>query len=565
MSSTTTPTPAIQEAIVEPQDLGHRWVWLIPIATILVIGWFFYQNWREQGPEIQVSFVDGAGLDPGLTPVRFKDVQVGKVTSVSLSDNLSKVETTISLSRSMADHLGPHTQFWIVRPRVSFQGISGLDTLISGSYIAMDPGMIPEDAEIPAHYVGLESPPVVTSDALGSRFLLKSPSLGEIDVTTPVYYREIPVGEVVRYQLDNSGSAVDIEIFIRAPYNRLVQNHSRFWNISGIAFKFDGQAVAQIGTLSTLVAGGIAFDTPLRLNDTEPASPDREFRLFESLEDAEQPELFDRIYYRLMFAGSLRGLRVNAPVEFRGLRVGTVLDVQMEIDPDTLDIQVPVLIALEPARIGISGEGNHIEPEGLLRGLVERGMRAQLASDSLLTGSMFVDLVVFDDLEPGQIVETLPYPTFPTASAELEEFTNAITDILDQVSRMPLVEISEELLATIQSINGVTSSPKIDQSLTALADTLRTVERASRQIASDLGPITQGLDATIAQAQKTLREIEIATRNSENWLGQKSPILQRATRLVDELSATARSFRSLAEFLQRNPSSVLYGKGLFRE
>ena len=373
-------------------------------------------------------FDNAEGLEAGKTQVKYRNVEVGLVDQVRLSDDLSHIVVTADLDKSMAAHMKEGTQFWIVRPRVGFGGVSGLGTLLSGAYVEFDPG-----EGQPAHdFVGLAEPPPITSQVPGTQFVLRTDRLGSIGRGAPVYYRSIPVGQVLGYELAEDKKGLIVKVFVDAPNDQLVRPSSRFWNASGVNVSVgaDGVDVA-MELLEALLAGGIAFDTPDIDQPGEPAAADTTFPLFASLRAVTEAGYTEKIPYLVHFDGSVRGLRAGAPVEFRGIRVGTVTDVRLEIDPKQDSVRIPVTLEIEPQRIGIErGPGD--ERYVVMAALVERGLRAQLKSGNLLTGELLVDLDFHPDSPPAKLDRSGTYPEIPSVPAGLEALEASVTDRLDQ-------------------------------------------------------------------------------------------------------------------------------------
>ncbi|WP_233161378.1 MULTISPECIES: intermembrane transport protein PqiB [unclassified Achromobacter] len=243
------------------------WIWLVPVVAALAGGSLVLRTWLEAGPSITISFKTAEGLEVGKTQLRYKDVNVGLVKTIKLSEDRSRVIVTADIDKDAASLAREGSSFWVVRPRLGLSGVSGLSTLVSGAYIGVDaPAQTSADGKRvttadKTEFVGLETPPEVTHDRPGKRFSLKADNLGSLDVGSPVYYRRISVGQVIGYQLDSSGKSVNIQVFIDAPNDKFVTTSTHFWNASGVDFTVnaDGLKVRTQSLLSVAV-GGIAFE-----------------------------------------------------------------------------------------------------------------------------------------------------------------------------------------------------------------------------------------------------------------------------------------------------------------
>ena len=246
----------------------------------------------------------------------------------------------------------------------------------------------------------------------GTQFVLSTDRRGGISRGAPVYYRGIRVGQVLGYDLAEDNKGLIVKVFVDAPNDQLVRPSSRFWNASGVDVSLgtDGVDVA-IESLEALLTGGIAFDTPDIDQPGEVAAADTTFPLFASLHAVTEADYTQRIPYLVHFDGSVRGLRAGAPVEFRGIRVGTVTDVRLEIDPAQDTVRIPVTLEIEPQRFVERGAGE--ERYAVMAALVERGLRAQLKSGNLLTGSCWSISISTPTARRRNWTAAVPIPRFP--------------------------------------------------------------------------------------------------------------------------------------------------------
>jgi len=302
-------------------------VWLVPLVAVLIGGWLVFTALSEKGPEITITFKSADGLEAGKTKIKYKDVQLGQVSAIKLSEDLSTVIVTAELVKEAENFISVNTRFWVIRARVGVSGVSGLGTLFSGAYITLDPG---KPGNTTHHFKGLELPPLVTADLPGSLFLLKADSRGSLDIGSPVYYRKIQVGQVVEYHLAEDGHTILFKIFINAPYHAYVYQNTRFWNASGIDFKLDTQGVRiDTESLVSILIGGIAFGIPQAEAPNTPAEPEAMFRLFRNMDEAKERTYWLKSKSILYFDESVRGLDIGAPVEFWGILMGEVIDVKL--------------------------------------------------------------------------------------------------------------------------------------------------------------------------------------------------------------------------------------------
>jgi len=487
-------------------------------------------------------FDNAEGLEAGKTRVKYLNVDVGLVDQVALSDDLSHIIVTASLDKAMATHMKEGTQFWIVRPRVGFGGISGLGTLLSGAYVEFDPGGGP-----PAHeFVGLEEPPPITSRVPGTQYILRTDHLGSIARGAPVYYHNIVVGQVLGYELAENKQDLTVKVFVDAPHDQLVRPGSRFWNAGGVSVSLGADGVdVSMESLEALLAGGIAFDTPDIDKPGEAAAADTAFTLFASLREVTQAGYTEKIPYLVEFDGSVRGLRAGAPVEFRGIQIGSVTDVRLEIDPGQDRVRIPVTIEVEPQRIDLE-RGAYPQRYALMDALVERGLRAQLKSGNLLTGELLVDLDFHPNSPPAKLDRSGAHPAIPAVPAQLEALEASVTTILDKLAALPLPALVDDLRRTVQGIDALVASPDVRSAVAAL-------NQSAIRLEALLGTLDQRVGPLVVQAQSTLAA-------ADGLVGANAPLRYDLNALLKELTSAARSIRVFADYLERHPEALLRGK-----
>ncbi|MBK1703976.1 intermembrane transport protein PqiB [Halochromatium glycolicum] len=547
--------PALPEAEVIQRD-RFSLVWLLPLIALIVGGWLAYKTWSEQGPTITISFKTASGLQAGKTKVKFKDVEIGQVTRIDVTDDLEGVKVTAQLTSGSERYLTEETRFWVARPRVTASRVSGLETLLSGAYIAIDPVM---DGRSTRHFKGLAEPPVITTDEPGTRFRLRSPTLGSLNLGSPVYYRHIQVGQVINYQLDDDGAAVTIDVFVTKPHDRLVYTNTRFWNASGIDLDLSADGVAlNTESLVSILLGGVAFDTPDTLETKgAQASANQFFPLYASRAAAHERTYLNKERYLMLFSGSVRGLSIGAPVMLHGIQVGEVLDIQLRFDPDRLAFSIPVLIEIEPERISVDQGVDQVlaGDSDVLKKLIAAGMRGQLKTGSLLTGQLYVDLDFHPDAPPAELSERNGYRVLPTVPAPIEAITTKLRDVLAKVDAFPLEQIGSELTVILGSIREIATGPELKRAIADLEQTL-----------TDLSALAEQLDTRIApEMTATLTEARRAVENINGLVGPDAPLNNEMVRTLRDLSSAARSIRTFADYLDRHPEALIRGKGGMRQ
>jgi len=511
---------------------GRRFsvIWLVPLVAGAVAIWLGVVTLREKGPTVTIDFKTADGLEAGKTKVRYKDVEVGTVQEVRLSDDLKGVAAVAELSKQVEPFMTTGTRFWVVRPRVGSSGVSGLGTLLSGAYIGFDPGQ----GEHASTFTGLEEPPPIASDLPGRRFLLRAEALGSADRGSPVYYQGLRVGQVLGSALDDNRRTFTLEIFVDAPHDQLVRDTSRFWNASGFDVSVGAGGIdVSTESLQTIIAGGIAFDTPGIEGPGEPSAPGHGFRLFESRRKVDEPIFTQKIPFLVNFTGSVKGLRAGGSVEFGGLQIGTVTNVRLEYDAAQRNVGIPVTIEIEPQRIALKGERPG-QPYVGMKVLVAQGLRAQLKSGNLLTGELVVDLGFHPEAPLAELrADTGSYPEIPSVPADLEAITRSVNQVLDKIAGAPIDELVTDLRRTVQSFDGMSA---------------------------EMAPLARSLRQAANAATKTLATADGTLRSVDSLAGRNSQLRRDTSVLMGELTSAARSIRTLASYLERHPESLLRGK-----
>jgi paraquat-inducible protein B len=416
----------------------------------------------------------------------------------------------------------------------------------------MDPG---QEGEAKRRFKGLEIPPVITTGMPGRDFLLRANTLGSLDIGAPVYYRQIQVGQVIGYELDEKGKSLRVKIFINAPHDKLVRKNTRFWNASGFDLKLDASGLKlNTESMVSIMMGGIAFDTPTSLEAGGPAEPDHVFRLYETRDSIFERTYTEKKHYLLHFNESTRGLTVGAPVEFRGIKIGEVVDIKAQFNQETFTPQIIVLIETEPQRWEIVGknQAGTVEDSAQTMGiLVAKGLRAQLKTGSLLTGQLFVALDFHPDAPEATVKHGQQFPEIPTIPAPLQVITARVNKLLAKLETLPIEQIGKDLGDTVQNFKHLSESKELLQAVQALNETLQETRQLVHNLDSN---VTPAINSTLDQAQKTLVSVE-------GTLGQDSPLQHEMRQAIKELGEAARAVRILTDYLERHPEALIYGKG----
>ena len=535
--------------VTEPDDSGvaeavvgkpsrFSIIWLVPIVAAVIGGWLVFKAFTEEGPTITITFETADGLTAGKTKIKFRNVEVGTVESIELAKDLEHVVVKAKMTPGSRPYLREGTRFWVVRARVTAGEVQGLGTLLSGAYIGIDPvAEGPKQKE----FVGLEKAPVIETDQEGRRFRFTTRQLGSLSTGAPIYYRQFSVGRVLDYRLELDGS-ISGELFVYAPYDQLIKENTKFWNASGVEASLTAEGFhVDTQSLTSILVGGIAFDTPESLALRAEVKEDHEFFIYENRLESLQREYTIEEHWVMIFEESVRGLTVGSPIEFYGLKIGEVVDITFEFDYDTLQFRVPVLIKFEPERLlGEEAKSSDVKRD---RALIARGWRAQLGSGNLLTGGKVINFVLDSDAPPAEVGEWRGYPTFPTIPSALRNLSADIGRVVDKIEQVPFDEIGANLNQAITGINEIVNGPELKNSIASLG-------KLADQLGNDVAP---ALNSVLTKAELTLD-------SARKQIAADSVTSHELRRLLTELGDTAQSIRTIVEYLERNPEALIKGK-----
>lgn len=535
-------------------------IWLIPIVAVAIGGWLAWDTLSKEGPTITISFESGEGLQAGQSQLKYKDIVFGTVQSLTLSPDQSHVLVTVATTREAEPLLTEDTKFWVVKPRLFAGNVTGLGTLFSGVYIGMLPRKV--GGQKKREFAGLEDPPVLEVNTPGRVFLLRARRLGSISLGSPVFFHDLDVGQVIKWDLTDMAETVTIHAFVRAPFDSYVHDETRFWNASGVSVKLTGAGLdVQIESLRAILLGGVAFDTAKEHSHTEASAEKHVFPLFADQDTANAASYSRKIPLLSYFSGSVRGLGPGSEVTVHGLVVGHVTDVRLTYDRAKDAVLAPVRFEVEPERVlGVGGRAYKTPAEGV-NDLVKQGLRATLQSTSLITGQQMVALDFFPNAPPATV--TMEGSDFVLATAEGGGFASlqaSATALLNNVNTIPFEQIGRNLDGILHSMNDATSGPQLRQALTDLASTLASTKEFAQHLDSGASPALRQLPEITAELQKTLTSTNQLMLSLGNGYGDNTQFNRDLDRLLVQLTDAVRSMRALADLLARHPEALVKGR-----
>lgn len=511
-------------------------IWIVPLVAVLLGLWLAVDAYRKQGPTITLYFSHADGLQADKTLVKVRSVTVGTVTGVRLADDLERVVVTAELSPQARQLLKEDSQFWVVRAEVRGASVSGIGTLLSGAYIEISPGKGELTAQ--REFEGLDRPPVSPVGTPGKRFKLVSASSGSVSVGSPILYRGYKVGTVESIELQVESKQVLYSIFVDAPYDALVSSNSRFWNASGISAELSTEGIkVSIGSLQSALMGGVAFDLPRNTEAGRAVESDTTFRLYPDEASIHQNPYSNAKEYVVSFKQSLRGLNPGAPVNYRGIRIGSVVRIMLadltrnpQADTGESGQAIPVLIRLEPGRLAIedSSQGVSIMAESVAIS-VQNGLRATLESGNILTGAQLIELDVYETESVEEVGEFLGYPTIPAISGGLARIQEQIGQLLNKLNELPI----EGVLVRAEGAMG------------ELEGTLKAVRRFAE---------SEGLQKLPETVQATLDDLNEVLESFDSH----SEFQQELIRTIEELKSALQNVDAFTQQLSDKPNSLVF-------
>jgi paraquat-inducible protein B len=517
-----------------------NWVWLFPIGAAAIVVWLAWRNLADRGPAITISFRNVDGLQAGQTKIQHRNVDLGTIESLELTPDMSHVIVHARMTRQATDHLTPNTRFAIIAPHVGVGGISGLSTIVSGSYIEMYPGKSSKESK--RDFVGLDEPPALSPETKGRSFTLLANDLGSLTRGSPISYNGINVGEVEDYQLRPNNRGVQVTAFVRSPFENLVHPETRFWNAGGVDLTLGSQGLRiRANSWEQLLSGGIAFATPTEALQKGPSLDGATFGLYDNRLAADRAPLGPTLTYVADFLGNQRGLDTGTAVELQGVAVGEVTDSQLAYDDHEHTLVTRTTFYVDPEQVRIlnlpvpAGVNQHDAAQQWIDKLVAEGLRAQVSSASLLTGIKLVGLDMVAGAPKARLQREGDIVKMPTSASG--DFASVL----------------QNLQNVLKNLDRATAGPQLGHALQSLDDTLTRLDKVTHDIEPDIKSLIKSLRDTADSAQSTLNTVR-------SLAGNTAPSGTDLPRMMRELTEAARSVRGLADYLDRHPEALIRGR-----
>jgi paraquat-inducible protein B len=536
-------------------------IWLVPIVAALIAAYLGASNFIARGPVISITFKSAEGLVADQTQIKYKGVPIGTVESIKLSPDKSLVVVNARMNASAKSLLNPKTRFWVVKLEFDSFNASDLESLVSGSYIQIDPGADQDDKKEEHHFTGLESPPADRTGQPGQTFVLKSVKVGALHIGAPVYYRDAVVGEILKYDLGNGFEPVTITVLIYSPYDQYVREKTRFWNVSGVSMTFGANGLhLETHSLRAVLLGGLAFETPPEAQGDAVAPAKSVFTLYDNQQEALSSTFASHRSYVTYFQTSIKDLAPGSPVMIYGLSVGQVTSVKLIYDPQTNTPKVRVDFEVDPEKaFGPNEPGQSANAVQILRQLVEKGVRVKLDSSNLLIGQKILTLEFTPDAAAASLAQEGDITVVPSTGSA-DNIMDAVADIANKLNQIPFDQIGQNLNHLIGNADKMIAGPEIRKTMHDLSTAMANAADLSQKANVNMTPALQRLPDISAQLQSAVAQANQLFSGLQSTYGTGSDFNDSAKRTLDQVNDAARSIRLLADYLERHPEALLSGK-----
>ncbi len=511
-------------------------IWIVPIIAILISIWLIYQYFSELGPEVVILFEESGGLKVNQSTIKYRDVTVGVVKKITLQEGAKGVVVTARMNVETAPYLNENTKFWIVKPVVSTNGITGLETLVSGSYIELSSARGEKEERF---FIGLEEPFVDPSLNAGKRFSLIAPEARNLQKGSPIYYRKVKVGEIEKLNISKDGSHVEFVAFVKSPYHDLIKPHTKFWAMSGMDIDFSNSSLSlDFAPFAYILNSGIEFGTnPLYCDQNSSMKDIDNFFLFKSLADAKERKFYTQVSnlkrYRISFDSPVANLGIGADVAFRGIKIGEVLEVKFHYDANSTKIVSEIFIGIDHK---IFEDSNRSGEENLKDAVKNRGLRAHVDSTNPIVGSLFINLYFDKNVSKEEIISSGDFDIFPSSKSKK-------SDLMKDMNH--LVKNIDTLISSLDSSINDSSKPLI----AILKNIKKLVSKKD----------TQNIPKQINKSLKDLQKVLKSTQYLLDADGSNSLLAEQITIMLKELTRTSGSMNTLLEKLDKKPNSLIFG------
>lgn len=526
-------------------------IWIVPIVALIIALWLAYQYFSKLGPEIEIAFESSGGLSAGESQVKMRDVPVGVVKKIELREGKKGVVVTVRFNKDAEPYLNENTKFWIAKPKIDTKGVSGLDTLMSGSYIAMYGKR--GKGEYKRLYIGLEEPYIDKDAVPGKRYHLSAPDSRDLSVGADVYYRKIAVGTLESVKLSKGGDRVDFTVFIKEPYTKFVTSQTQFWKVNNVNLDFVGGSLKlDIAPLSSILNGAIAFSTSTKSIRHKALDENYTFVLYADYSEARQKEIGlggeHMRAFQFHFDESIGNLEIGAPIEFYGFEVGHVVNIESDFDKESDRID-SVVIGLIDMSAFVDPDDKNASGFDNLKRAVQNGLKARLSISNPLTGTLYIELVKDKEGAPAFITTANSIATFPTTTSNFDGIMDKLASMVDKVNSL-------ELNTTVDSVNKMIGH--IDSKTSLVLDKLsKSLDAINEIVASkDMKRLPSRISASLKSLESSLNALNALLAGDSS----SSLLSARIKEVLEDIDEMSKSVSKLSKKLEKKPNSLIFGE-----
>lgn len=560
-------------------------VWWLPLIALLLVVYIAVNHYTSQGPLVTITFNNAEGLEAGKTKVRYKDVTIGLVEKITLNDNFKTVQIAVRMDKDSEGLLRQNTRFWVTKPRIGITQVSGLNTLLSGNYITIEPDKKP-DSSFRYAFDGLEIPPIISQDEPGLKITLLASKATSLYPGTAIYYRGMSVGTVNRVYFSDDYLWIKADVFIAAPHDKLIRQTTKFWSSSGISIGASANGIkVNMESVEALIAGGITFETPAKLsnfNDNIAVESGTEYLLYANKKAANEQNNGEKFHFVTYFNNSVKGLDIGAPVMIQGMSIGKVKDIQLLFDEDDAITRIPVLFEIYENRLRIISQdkselSEKKTTEAYTKRLIRDGLRTQLETGNLLTGSKYVSLIFtkerLTDSNKVTLVDPITgYPQLPSTLQSFDAITSGLGNLLGKLNQLPLNSIANNLNNLLKTADKQVGHLDLDETITRANQLLKSAESTLDKMAleetiDELNSLLKEGKSLSKTAKSTLKslnhsvsDLAQATEATMAGFSADAPLYHNLNITLEQLNDTLSSFKAVIDMLDRNPNSLIFGE-----
>ncbi len=525
-------------------------IWMVPLIALLIALWLAWQYFSQLGPKVQIVFESSGRLKAGQSQVKMRDVPVGVVKNITLLDGKKGVVVTVQINKDAEDYLNKETKFWIARPKIDTNGISGLDTLMSGSYLEMygDKGEGGQN-----YFVGLEEPYIDKGATPGKRYRLSAPDARDLTVGANVYYRKIKVGALENVHLAQDGEKVNFTVFIEEPYTKFVNSQTQFWKNDFMNFSYhDNVFRMSLAPIASLLSGGISLSTTTKSTRQGVLAENHIFPLYLDHDEAMKKEIGfggdNTKTFQFHFTESVGKLEVGAPIELSGFQIGSVVNIESDFDKEKGAVR-SIVLGLIDTSVFFDFKSNTNKGDGYenLKNAVKNGLKARLAQGNPLMGSLFIELKN-DKKNPGEIIESDSFALFPTTKSNFDGMMDKVATLLEKMNNLDI----EKLLASINKLVD-DSNPSIQNLLKKLSKSADNINKLTS--AKEMKTLPRSLGASLDEFKETLSSINKLLEGDSS----SSLLSAQITTMLREVTKMSQSVQKLSDKLDRKPNALIFG------